>query len=54
MNLPAPTFRPWTDSWITPLGRFQVPAGAQEPAQEDHQDYLQKNPGGYTCHFLRD
>ena len=23
------------------------------PAEEYHQDYLQKNPGGYTCHFLR-
>ena len=19
-----------------------------------HQDYLQKNPGGYTCHYMRD
>jgi aminoglycoside phosphotransferase (APT) family kinase protein len=32
IDLPAPTFRPWTDSWITPLGQFQVPAGAQKPA----------------------
>ncbi len=23
-------------------------------AEEYHQKYLQKNPGGYTCHFLRD
>lgn len=23
------------------------------PAEEYHQDYLQKNPGGYTCHFER-
>jgi peptide-methionine (S)-S-oxide reductase len=22
-------------------------------AEEEHQDYLEKNPGGYTCHFLR-
>ena len=22
-------------------------------AEEDHQDYLEKRPGGYTCHFLR-
>lgn len=22
-------------------------------AEGYHQDYLQKNPGGYTCHFLR-
>jgi methionine-S-sulfoxide reductase len=24
------------------------------PAEEYHQDYLVKNPGGYTCHYLRD
>lgn len=23
-------------------------------AEDYHQDYLQKNPGGYTCHYLRD
>lgn len=23
------------------------------PAEEYHQDYLQKNPEGYTCHFVR-
>jgi peptide methionine sulfoxide reductase msrA/msrB len=23
-------------------------------AEDYHQDYLQKNPGGYSCHFLRD
>lgn len=22
-------------------------------AEDYHQDYLQKNPGGYTCHYLR-
>lgn len=32
VDLPAPTFRAWADSWITPLGQFQVPAGAQKPA----------------------
>lgn len=32
VDLAAPTFRPWTDSWITPLGQFRVPAGAQKPA----------------------
>ena len=32
VDLPAPTFRPWTDSWIAPLGQFQVPAGARKPA----------------------
>ena len=24
------------------------------PAEAYHQDYLRKNPGGYTCHYLRD
>ena len=24
------------------------------PAEEYHQHYLQKHPGGYSCHFLRD
>lgn len=23
------------------------------PAEEYHQDYLQKNPGEYTCHYVR-
>ncbi|GAA4219559.1 phosphotransferase family protein [Actinocatenispora rupis] len=32
LDLPAPTFRPWTDSWIAPLGGFRVPAGARRPA----------------------
>ena len=31
-----------------------VPAGAFWPAEEYHQDYLQKNPYGYNCHILRD
>jgi peptide methionine sulfoxide reductase msrA/msrB len=31
-----------------------VPASAWYPAESYHQDYLQKNPGGYTCHYVRD
>jgi peptide methionine sulfoxide reductase MsrA len=23
-------------------------------AEDEHQDYLQRNPDGYTCHFLRE
>ncbi len=23
-------------------------------AEKNHQDYLQRNPGGYTCHWMRD
>ena len=32
LDLPAKTFKPWTDSWIAPLDEFQVPVGAQKPA----------------------
>lgn len=28
-------------------------AGEFFPAEDYHQDYLQKNPGGYNCHVLR-
>ena len=31
---------------LEPLTRYT-------PAEAYHQDYLQKNPGGYTCHFVR-
>jgi methionine-S-sulfoxide reductase len=30
-----------------------VPAGEFWRAEEDHQKYLDKHPGGYTCHYLR-
>jgi len=30
-----------------------VPAGDFWDAEEEHQDYLQKSPFGYTCHFER-
>lgn len=29
------------------------PAGEFWEAEPEHQDYLEKNPGGYTCHFPR-
>jgi peptide-methionine (S)-S-oxide reductase len=38
----------WKDPVITalePLKKFY-------PAEEYHQDYLKKNPGGYTCHAI--
>lgn len=31
-----------------------VQAGPFYPAEEYHQKYLKKDPGGYTCHFVRD
>ncbi len=39
--------------WGAPLVTEIVPAGRFWTAEEYHQDYLVKNPGGYTCHFLR-
>ena len=29
-------------------------AGLFTPAEDYHQKYLDKHPGGYTCHFMRD
>ncbi len=40
--------------WARPLVTEIVPAGPFTPAEDYHQDYLQKHPGGYTCHYLRD
>jgi peptide-methionine (S)-S-oxide reductase len=30
-----------------------VPAGDFWEAEREHQNYLERNPGGYTCHFVR-
>jgi peptide-methionine (S)-S-oxide reductase len=30
-----------------------VPAGDFWEAEAEHQDYLERNPNGYTCHFIR-
>lgn len=38
----------WSDPVVTtlePLGKFY-------PAEDYHQDYLEKNPAGYTCHAI--
>lgn len=40
--------------WKNPVVTTVDPAGDFWVAEEEHQDYLQKNPGGYTCHYLRD
>ena len=40
--------------WPDPIVTQIVAAGEFYPAEEYHQKYLQKNPGGYTCHYLRD
>jgi len=39
--------------WKKPIVTEIEPAGAYWKAEDEHQDYLRKNPGGYTCHFLR-
>jgi len=40
--------------WRRPIVTEIVPASEFYSAEEYHQDYLVKHPGGYTCHFLRD
>ncbi|WP_217603087.1 peptide-methionine (S)-S-oxide reductase MsrA [Chitinophaga sp. GbtcB8] len=39
----------WPGAIVTEV----VPASDFWNAEEEHQDYLQKNPYGYTCHFIR-
>ena len=41
--------RKWPGTIVTEV----VPAGDFWNAEAEHQDYLQKNPYGYTCHFIR-
>jgi len=38
----------WKDPVVTTLEPFTK----FYQAEDYHQDYLQKNPGGYTCHFV--
>ena len=40
----------WKSKVVTEI----LPAKTFYKAEDYHQDYLQKNPGGYTCHYLRD
>ena len=39
--------------WPRPIVTEIVPATPFWPAEDFHQDYLQKHPHGYTCHYLR-
>ncbi|PIR21733.1 MAG: peptide-methionine (S)-S-oxide reductase [Deltaproteobacteria bacterium CG11_big_fil_rev_8_21_14_0_20_45_16] len=39
----------WKDPVVTEIS----PAKGFFPAEDYHQDYLQKNPLGYNCHWLR-
>lgn len=43
-----------SNKWKSPVVTSIEPLGPFTPAQEEHQDYLQKHPDGYTCHYLRD
>jgi len=40
--------------WKKPVVTAIEPYKNYFKAEDFHQDYLQKHPGGYTCHFLRD
>lgn len=40
--------------WKRPIVTEIVPATEFYSAEDYHQRYLLKNPGGYTCHFMRD
>ena len=39
--------------WNAPVVTSIEPLTKFWPAEEYHQDYLIKNPDGYTCHFVR-
>src|SRR6266404_5628144 len=39
----------WPGKAVTEI----APAGTFWEAEPEHQDYLQRYPGGYTCHFVR-
>ncbi len=39
--------------WPGPVVTELAPAGPFWEAEPEHQDYLQRYPGGYTCHYPR-
>ena len=39
--------------WSKPIVTEITAAGPWWKAEEEHQDYLVKHPGGYTCHWVR-
>ena len=39
--------------WPDPIVTEVRPAGPFWEAEPEHQDYLMRNPGGYTCHYRR-
>lgn len=41
-----------SERWDNPVVTTREPYTRFWPAEAYHQDYLQKNPGGYTCHAI--
>jgi hypothetical protein len=42
--------------WIAAMKATEyeaIPAGHFWEAEPEHQDYLERHPNGYTCHFVR-
>jgi peptide-methionine (S)-S-oxide reductase len=42
-----------SDLWPGPVVTEVAPAGPFWKAEPEHQDYLERIPNGYTCHFVR-
>jgi methionine-S-sulfoxide reductase len=40
--------------WPRPVATTIEPPSTWYSAEREHQDYLQRNPNGYTCHWMRD
>jgi len=43
-----------TGTWKRPIATQVAEAGEFWEAEGYHQKYLVKNPGGYSCHYLRE
>jgi methionine-S-sulfoxide reductase len=41
-------------AWPRPITTEVAPEATWYSAEAEHQDYLQRNPHGYTCHWMRD
>ncbi|MDB5962435.1 MAG: msrA [Massilia sp.] len=42
-----------SDLWPGKVATELAPAGAFWEAEPEHQDYLERIPNGYTCHYIR-
>ncbi|MCJ8288444.1 MAG: peptide-methionine (S)-S-oxide reductase MsrA [Crocinitomicaceae bacterium] len=42
-----------SNRWNAPIVTSLEPFATFWPAEDNHQDYLEKHPNGYTCHFER-